>query len=226
MIDFFWSIGNRKLIKTAKAWKKRFRKPARFVSFNIPQLHSEDGGLTCPYAGACARVCYASQGMMRFPTSKNTREHNWRLIKAMTYAEFSESAVDDLSQMKSVTHVRIHDSGDFFSRSYYESWVDVARSLPGMVFYAYTKSIPFIDWSSHPDNFRLVQSFGGKRDKDIDTNRPHSRIFATEADRRRARYCDGNVSDLPAVLGQKKIGLVYHGNRKLTKEDVKRLDVV
>ncbi len=223
--NFFWSEKNGKLLKTAKEWSRRFGRRASFRGFNIPRLSSETGQRTCPYAGSCADICYAGQGRRNFSAAKAARERNLTKINAMSSRELTEKLVEDIVRMRALTHIRIHDSGDFFSRAYYRAWVRAAEALPDIIFYAYTKSIPFIDWDSHPKNFRVVQSVSGRRDKDIDMSRPHARIFATDADRKRAGYCDGNVSDIPAVLGQKKIGLVYHGVKKLTADNLVQLRV-
>lgn len=224
--NFYWSLGNEKMIKTAKAWEKRFRTPARIVSFNLPRLQSEDGQKTCPYAGVCAAYCYADQGRLAMPMAKASRERNLEAINKMGWDKVFDALCEDLSRFQVLTHVRIHDSGDFFSRQYYRTWVEVAAQFPEFIFYAYTKSIPLIDWEAHPGNFRLVQSVGGKRDKDIDFDKPHAQVFVSEADRKREGYCDGNASDLPAILGYKKIGLVYHGTRKLSEDSRQHLKVV
>ena len=225
MRNFFWSDGNAKMKKTAKAWKSRFGTAAKFISFNIPRLNSETGQKTCPYAGMCADMCYAGQGRLAMPAAMDARERNLAKINDLTMPQLRNELLADLANMRTTTHVRIHDSGDFFSRRYYQAWLEVAKQSPDLIFYAYTKSIPFIDWKAHPDNFRLVQSIGGRRDKDVNRRRPHARIFATEAERKKAGYCDGNISDLPAVLGQRRIGLVYHGNRKLTDDNLVSLRV-
>jgi hypothetical protein len=225
MRNFFWSDGNEKMTKTAKLWEKRFGREAKFVSFNIPQLQSKTGQKTCPYAGSCAEICYAGQGRMAFAAAKDARERNLEHINSISSSRLTAKLVADIDRMRKTTHVRIHDSGDFFNRSYYKAWVRAAEQCPDIVFYAYTKSIPLIDYDLHPSNFRLVQSLGGKRDKDVDLERPHSRIFATDEDRKKASYCDGNVSDIPAVLGQKRIGLVYHGVKNLTEDNIVQLRV-
>ena len=79
-----------------------------------------------------------------------------------------------------------------------------------------TKSLHLDLWSGKPDNFRIVQSVGGKMDSAVDIKRPHSRIFADHGARRAAGYVDGNVNDGPAIRGERRIGLVYHGQRNLT----------
>jgi hypothetical protein len=36
--------------------------------------------------------------------------------------------------------VRVHESGDFYSVEYFRKWLKIARKLPNIQFYAYTKS--------------------------------------------------------------------------------------
>lgn len=44
------------------------------------------------------------------------------------------------------------------------------------------------------------------------------RIFESVEARQRAGYIDGNGSDLPAINGQRRIGLVFHGHRTLSRD--------
>jgi len=68
----------------------------------------------------------------------------------------------------------------------------------------------------------VTYSFGGKWDKKIDG--PNSRIFPTLDDRIKAGYVDGNDSDMPAILGEHNIGLVYHGVKNPTDEQFEALN--
>jgi hypothetical protein len=202
---------NEKLAKTSGAgsWN--------IVGFGLPpDMTFFDHNLiqrnTCPGALACAGVCYAKQGGYRYPASKAARAHNLALSQDDSFAAF---IIGDLARMRSVNTVRIHDSGDFYSQEYLNKWATVARAMPHLTFYAYTKSLT-LDFSGLPDNFKVTQSLGGKYDDHVDLSRPHSRIFSTHEDRERAGYIDGNVSDAPAIQGLVQIGLVYHGNANLT----------
>lgn len=58
-------------------------------------------------------------------------------------------------------------SGDFFSADYLGAWLDVARVHPDVVFYGYTKSVPFWEEFAEaiPPNFRPTKSLGGKLDE-------------------------------------------------------------
>jgi len=186
-------------------------------------LRSKTGQVICPYAGICADICYADQGRLKLFSAKRVREKNLTLVNKLTPTQLRDAIIDDIINMRNVTHIRMHDSGDFFSKSYYRTWVNIAQDVKWITFYTYTKSIPFLDWDSHPDNLRIVQSMGGKRDSEIDICYPHAKVFPTLQERKRAGYSDGNKSDIPAVLGYKRIGLVYHGVRGLSEHEITRL---
>lgn len=196
-----WSTGNAKVSKLDA------------VSFGIPAYESADGFKTCPKAGACAAVCYARQGMYIMPNAKASREFNLKVIRDNVH-EFIRMADADLTDIKQ-SIIRIHDSGDFFSQTYLDAWIFLARKHQKKTFYAYTKSL-HLDFTGLPNNFKLVQSAGGKLDGSIDASKPHSRIFSSDADRRAAGYGNGSNTDTLAIRGATKIGLVYHGTRKLT----------
>lgn len=198
-----WSRDNEKLAKLGT------------VGFGIPAYESQDGFKTCPKAGACAGICYARQGNYAFANVKAAREFNLAVIRK-SVADFKAKAMSDLRNMRKVRTVRVHDSGDFFSQDYLDAWYDVARAFPNLTFYAYTKSIHLDLWTRKPRNFRIIQSEGGLMDEEINKRKPHSRIFATDYARRKAGYGDGHVTDTLAIRGARKIGLVYHGVKKLT----------
>jgi hypothetical protein len=204
-----WSDGNSKVKKLKKIFGKTF-------SFGLPAFQSADGFKVCPGAGACAAICFARQGHYIREGVRACREHNLKRARRNLRA-FVKDAVIDLIKLRAKL-VRVHDSGDFFSQRYLDAWYEIARLLPGVRFYAYTKSVHLNIWKGKPGNFSLVQSEGGLWDADIDTDRAHARIFSTEAARKVAGYGDGGNTDKLAVQAKDgtKIGLVYHGNANLT----------
>lgn len=198
-------------------------KAYRVVSFNIPAggYDDEDGKsyVTCPGADACLNVCYARQGTFLFKGSKRVRIDNHKALLYTYATQGIEGVVDILDQSvnglsKRVAVIRLHDSGDFFKKWYADAWLQVIKRHPDILFYAYTKSVPFFKGKVLPDNFRVTYSYGGKWDKIIDG--PNSRIFDTIESRLENGYIDGNDSDMPAILGEYAIGLVYHGVKKPT----------
>jgi hypothetical protein len=60
-------------------------------------------------------------------------------------------------------------------------------------------------------------------DGKIDPSRSHARVFSSHEDRIGSGYADGTKSDVPAALGEVRIGLVYHGTENAAL-DVPRLD--
>lgn len=202
-LQLSWSLNNSKLEKTDTA------------SFNLPAFVSADGFKVCPMAGTCAAVCYARQGRYMFRPVREARERNLAVVRGDLNA-FTTAAIADLAHIKHSV-IRVHDSGDFFSQAYLDAWFAIARVYPSRTFYAYTKSL-HLDYSAQPENFRIVQSMGGKLDHLIDTTKSHSHIFATVEERIAAGYVDGNADDMPAIRGDRAIGLVYHGSTKLTEK--------
>lgn len=204
-----WSDSNTKVQKLGDRFGKVF-------SFGLPAFKSEDGFKVCPGAGACAAVCFARQGQYVRSAVKNAREVNLRAARGNLQV-FIKHAVSDLKRLGAKL-VRIHDSGDFFSSSYLNAWFSIARSLPGVKFYAYTKSIHLDLYTNKPENLAITQSFGGINDAEIDESRAVSRIFSTDYARRKAGFSDGSKTDLLAVKGEEgiKIGLIYHGVANLS----------
>jgi len=115
-------------------------------------------------------------------------------------------------EKKKATHIRIHDSGDFYSVKYLQKWIDIAIQNTNVIFYAYTKSIKFfINGLKLPKNLKIIFSEGSKNDNLINTVRDrHARIFKDLTQLLSAGYIDASNNDLKAITENKKVGLVYH----------------
>jgi hypothetical protein len=188
-----WSFNNSKLGKD------------KIISFGLPAIK------TCPNALKCKAICYATQGCYTFRVVQQAKEFNYKQSKQHS---FRNKAILDLQRLKA-KYIRIHDSGDFYNQKYLDSWIAISKCFPDKVFYAYTKSL-HLDFSKLPSNFKIIQSYGGKLDHLIDTTKSHAKVFTSESEMNNAGYINGNESDMYAVNGTIKIGLVYHGTRKLT----------
>lgn len=193
--DYRLSDGNTKLAKDG-IW-----------SFNlIPIVH-------CPMAGACKQYCYATVGQQAFRSGVLRRA---RAFLATMQTDFVDRMVAEITRAvkKGLKAVRVHDSGDFYSVEYMLAWFEIARRLPHVRFYAYTKMVVLARRlaSVTPTNFRLIQSLGGIGDNKIDRTLAHSRIFDSVEALHAAGYADASESDAPAAFGDNpKIGLVIHG---------------
>ena len=236
------SDGNSKLRKTSGKVKAHLAehgslagftprpKAYRVVSFNLPAGGYEVDNksyITCPGADACLALCYARQGTFLFKGSKRVRIDNHQLLLTTHATHGMQGVIDILDEAvkkvtKTVAVIRLHDSGDFFKKWYVQAWIEVIKLNPEILFYAYTKSFPMFNGMDIPANFRVTYSFGGKFDSQIDG--PNSRIFPTLDERIAAGYVDGNDSDMPAILGEHNIGLVYHGVKNPTEEQFEALN--
>lgn len=207
-----WTTGNAKLAKENGMGYK-------ILGFGIPADYNfaDSAGVshnTCPGASACKGVCYAKQGRFLMPNVRDARRRN---LDESQKDSFTLDATADLGYYKRRGYnvIRLHDSGDFYSQEYLDKWATIAQNHSDLIFYAYTKNLT-LTFDALPANMRIVQSLGGLHDKLVNLDKPHSRIFSSEKARDAAGYVDGNANDVPAIEGTIRIGLVYHGVRKLT----------
>jgi hypothetical protein len=207
--------------------KKSSQNGIDVYNFGIPAFQSKTGLKTCPMAGNCANGCYAQNGTYRFGNVVNAYEARLELTQNESFVDIMSAEIT-LKYLKSKAKgnqcvIRIHDSGDFYSKEYAVAWIEIIERHPMVQFYAYTKMVQLFeaiqDENFRPKNFRIIYSYGGKQDSQIDTNRHyHSKVFQSEAELLASGYVNATNDDLITALGtSKKIGLVYHGQRKFEK---------
>jgi len=159
------------------------------VAFDQP------AGYTCPMANECQSYankmtgkitdgknckfrCYAASLESAFTS---VRKAHWRNFDALFGKSIDEMASIIIADMpKGIKVVRIHSSGDFFSRDYFMAWIKVAESLPEIEFFGYTKILPYVQYDK-PDNFNLHYSVGGKMDAEH-TNEPFAKVVKSVQD--------------------------------------------
>jgi hypothetical protein len=166
----------------------------------------------CPNAGVCAQLCYARTGFFMMPEVRAAHERNLRLVLDHL-AAWERIMAHQLRQPRyRGKHVRIHDSGDFFSDDYLSAWLRIMRGAPWVTFYAYTKEISRFKRLVEPDpptNFHWIYSLGGKEDHLIDrTKDRHADVFPDVASAQAAGYSTKLASDLFAIYNRKRIGLI------------------
>jgi hypothetical protein len=208
------------------------------VTFSLP------AGFTCPGARDCkSRAmedmngkryildgpdtefrCFAASQEVLFTNTYNARRHNLELLrKCKTTNEMAKLIADSLPSKSKI--VRIHVSGDFFSQKYFDAWVKVATDNPSVVFYAYTKSLPYVikRRDSIPQNFRLTASYGGRHDSLIPSSGIRSaRVVFSEAEADRLGLeIDADDSHAIGVGGD--FALILHGVQPKGSEASKAL---
>lgn len=205
--------------------KKSSQNGTVLVAWTLPAFQTETGERTCPNAGQCAVGCYARSGTFRFKSSVVAHNEKYELSKTDTFVSEMVEEINRWLKKRNTKRliVRIHDSGDFYSVSYWNKWREIMLAFQNetcVSFYAYTKQVSMFQNETKagtvPANFRLIFSQGGKQDSliQIETER-HARVFETLSQLEAAGYVDGSQDDTVAALGDSlKIGLIYHGVKK------------
>ena len=214
-----FSKGNRKIHELAK---ELGLSKQQVVSFDLPAGH------TCPAANVCLSKanretgkitdgdncqfrCYAASGEAVFTRTRQLRWSNFELLQqAKTtdkMVELIESSLDNKIKV-----IRIHSSGDFFSKAYYQAWVKVAENNPNITIFGYTKVLPYVK-SQKPSNFKLVYSFGGIFDSKL-TDEPTSYVIAKESDVIGSLPCKDNLAgDYYEIMQGRSFSLLIHGTQ-------------
>lgn len=190
------------LTQNSKLKKTSLINNKRVYNFGIPAQS------TCLWADACKSFCYASKGAYIW---SNVKPAFQRRLECTKTNDFIPMMIGELLSKKA-THIRIHDSGDFYSREYLHKWFKIMDSLPNVEFYAYSKSLPLFTNERLPKNFTLIKSFGGKKDDMINmsTDR-HAKIFNSLEDLLNEGYINASDDDLQAITKKThKIGLISH----------------
>lgn len=181
-------------------------------NFSIPAYKSMSGDTICPFAGECRRYCYASKGNYTYPQQQAIMEYKYQLTK---HGQLFRVCVNMEIKDKHVSHVRIHDSGDFYSLDYLKVWCQIASDNPLVKFYSYTKSHNMIRLAYRlnliPGNMTFIFSLGSIQDNLIDvTSERHAKIFDTEYQLLKEGYVNASKIDIMALGDNIKVGLIKH----------------
>lgn len=194
---------NSKIKKTSK------RFGVRLYNFGLPAYKSKTGKVICPMADECIKFCYARKGAYIWSNVSPAFEKRYELSKT---SEFVELMINEIKQKKA-DYVRVHDSGDYYSRQYLNKWFDIAKKLPNVRFYSYTNMVDMILKSEIPDNYDFIFSDSGKQKFLIDQRvHRHTKIF--KVGNMPSTYVNASEFDLLATKwfspDNIKIGLAFH----------------
>jgi hypothetical protein len=146
-------------------------------------------GVTCPYSKECESKavenpggslhiedgkntlfrCFSASQEVLFTNVYNSRKANTENVaNLLGQGKFVQQFLTDLP--KKTTILRWHVAGDAKTQAYFDAMIEIAKARPNIVFYAYTKSLPF--WVKRindiPKNLILTASKGGHKDSLID----------------------------------------------------------
>ena len=195
---------NSKLKKTSKSLG------LRVFNFGIPAYKSASGKLTCPFADACVKFCYAKKGAYIWSNVQPAFEKRYQLSK-------TDNFVNKMNQeiiKKKPDYVRVHDSGDYYSNAYLRKWLAIAIHNPQVRFYSYTNCVEMLKNTNLPDNYDIIFSDSGKQKHLIDEKKDrHTKIFHSSSELISAGYTDASNIDLMATKWfnkTNKVGLIFH----------------
>ena len=195
---------NSKLKKTSKSLG------LRVFNFGIPAYKSASGKLTCPFADACVKFCYAKKGAYIWSNVQPAFEKRYQLSKTDDFVNIMNQEI----AKKRPDYVRVHDSGDYYSRAYLDKWLAVAIHNPHVRFYSYTNCVDMLKNANLPDNYDIIFSDSGKQKHLIDeTKDRHTKIFHSHNEHVSAGYTDASSVDLMATKWfnkTNKVGLIFH----------------
>lgn len=109
------------------------------ASFSLPARRTCPGALRLP--GTVCAACYADRrGRYRWQIVRDAQAQRlaWTL-EALRSGRFAPVLIEHIALLRE-PYFRVHDAGDFFSTVYVAAWVEVARALPQVRFWAPTHS--------------------------------------------------------------------------------------
>lgn len=223
----------------------KFLVKRKIYSFDLLSGHS------CPFASKCLskavvtdegrRIqdgpktefrCYSASQEVLFTAVYNLRNENFQSLRGKSKKEMF--SILEAALPKNAGIVRLHSSGDMFSQDYFDAWLGLAIARPDILFYAYTKALPY--WvnriSMIPNNFILTASYGGRKDEMIETyglrsvkviNHPDE-AGSLEIDHTDEHAARPSLRDIPFALllhgVQKKNSIASSAISRMKKENV------
>ena len=183
----------------------------RLFNFGIPAYKSASGKLTCPMAKECVEFCYAKKGAYIWSNVQPAFEKRYQLSKTNS---FISEMMDEIDKKKP-DYVRVHDSGDYYSKKYLQKWIDIAIMNPKVRFYSYTNCVNMLKNADLPSNYDVIYSDSGKQKNMIDqTIDRHTKIFHSHTELISSGYVDASKIDLYATKWFNKdnnnVGLIHH----------------
>jgi len=201
---------NQVLTQNDKMRKTSKENNIRLYNFGITALKSlTTNKSTCPFAGECAKFCYAQKGSFVWTNTKKAYEKRYLLTKEPV---LFKSKLTEAIKRRKASHIRIHDSGDFYNLNYINQWIEIINDFQKVTFYAYTKSkVLFDKFENLPKNLILIYSLGSKKDDLINQSKErHAKIFLDEKELIKSGYVNASKNDLLAIGQNKNIGLLIH----------------
>jgi hypothetical protein len=196
---------NSKLKRTSKELN------VRVFNFGIPAYKSASGKLTCPFADACVKFCYAKKGAYIWSNVQPAFEKRYQISKT---DKFIQAMSDEITKKKP-DYIRVHDSGDYYSKAYLNKWLAIAAIHTDVRFYSYTNCVQMLKDVDLPSNYDIIFSDSGKQKHLIDQKLDRfTKIFDSYDELVSKGYINASKIDLNATKwfnkDNNKVGLIKH----------------
>lgn len=207
-------------------------------------------GHSCPFASEClSRVviedgkkkiqdgpntlfrCFSASQEIIFTNVYNLRAGNFNLLRGKGEIELRD--IINQSLPSDIGICRIHVAGDFFNPMYFSAWLGVAIDNPSVLFYAYTKSLPYwvkkLSLLENIPNMVLTASYGGRRDDLISAyNLRSAKVVLSESEADDLGlvidHDDSHAAD--PLLRNNDFALLIHGIQPKNSEASKALQLL
>tara|TARA_Y100000004_G_scaffold101420_2_gene113731 strand:+ start:893 stop:1627 length:735 start_codon:yes stop_codon:yes gene_type:complete len=234
--------------KLAKLYKKSVFQPwlsggRKIFSFDMPSGH------TCPLAKDCLSYvdrrtgkvvdgpdtdfrCFKATLEAVFKNLNNLVWSNYQEVKRFkSYLNLADRMLDDMPDSAGI--IRWHTGGDWFSKVYFEAMLEVAARRPDMLFYFYTKMIPFLvsystELAARP-NIVWTASAGGKRDDLIEKHQLRQAVVCYSEQEADDMGLDIDYDDSHAAnphIRHQSFALLIHGQQPAGSEAAKALQIL
>lgn len=165
--------------------------------------------------------CFSASQEVNYTNVYNLRRKNYDAVRKLANGNIAAGALAVFRALQAALPddagiIRLHVAGDFFNRSYWLAVCMLARENPGLLFYAYTKSLRIVDFAEAPENLVLTASAGGRYDDEISArNLRFSRVVfsVAEAQELGLEIDDDDSHAARPDLRDQSFGLLIHGTQ-------------
>jgi len=119
-------------------------------AFDLPAV------VSCPNSDDCVLTCYANKGTYIWKSAKNSNTYNYAI--ALNDIKYLQKELIEEIIKKNIKTIRIHSSGDFFSKEYFLMWCNIAKRFKNLKIFTYSKA-PQIKNIKIPSNLNIIDSF-------------------------------------------------------------------
>jgi len=164
--------------------------------------------------------CYSASQEAQYPNVYESRKKNLDQIKA--HSKNKEKLVSLIlkSLPKDSSIIRWHVAGDWNTLKHFEAAIEVAKQRPNILFYSYTKSLPFLVLHKDklPPNFKVIASKGGKWDYLIEKHKLRHAVVVFSTEQAKKLKLKIDYDDSVAALENCNFALMIHGTQPANSE--------